>query len=184
LSKSTAEPGLLILVVGPSGAGKDSLIEAARPRLDDRFVFARREITRPADAGGEAHLEIDRQAFEAKVARGGYALWWRAHELFYGLDAAILTDIDAGRRVVANGSRAALDEARRRFARLRVVSVTADASVIARRLARRGREGAQAVEARLARGEAFSVVGDDVVTVANNGALDDAAEAFAAALRL
>jgi len=49
--------GTLVLVVGPSGAGKDSVIGALRQRLagDDRVAFARRVITRAVEEGGEAH---------------------------------------------------------------------------------------------------------------------------------
>ena len=54
--------GILFFVVGPSGAGKDALIEGAR-HLADRFCFARRVITRPAGSPGENHEALDEAAF-------------------------------------------------------------------------------------------------------------------------
>ena len=44
--------GAVFAVVGPSGAGKDTLIEAARQARPD-LVIVRRFITRPESAGGE-----------------------------------------------------------------------------------------------------------------------------------
>ena len=57
--------GTLILVIGPSGAGKDSIIAGAAERLrdDKRILFARRVITRPAHAGGENHLAVSAGEF-------------------------------------------------------------------------------------------------------------------------
>ena len=49
--------GNLIVVVGPSGVGKDSLLSGARERLA-RVHFMQRVITRAADAGGEQHLSL------------------------------------------------------------------------------------------------------------------------------
>lgn len=173
---------MLIVVVGPSGVGKDSLMDGARGRLGPDYVFARREITRPLEAGGEHHLELDEPAFRAKAAAGGYALWWEAHGLLYGLDAAIDHDLAAGRRVVANVSRTVLDQARRRFDQVRVISITADPRQVAGRLARRGREDAADVAARLARGQALEVAGPDVTVIHNDGPLEAGIDAFVAAL--
>ena len=79
--------GILVGVVGPSGAGKDTLLDAARAALsaDPAFVFLRRVITRPADSGGEAHEPATRGAFLAARDEGAFALTWEAHGLFYGI---------------------------------------------------------------------------------------------------
>src|SRR6516165_1390213 len=100
---------MLVLVVGPSGAGKDTLIEAARLALadDPRFRFVRRVITRPADAGGEAHEAVS----EAEFAARDFTLQWQAHGLRYGIPAAVIDDVGLEQVVVANVSRTVVAEA-------------------------------------------------------------------------
>ena len=143
---------MLILVVGPSGAGKDTLLNGARERLaaDARFRFVRRTITRADQLGEEAHEGVAEQAFALRQAAGEFALTWRAHGLHYGIPADIGVDLADGRVVVANVSRAVVAEAAERFP-VSVIEVSAPADVLARRLAARGREDAVDVARRLSR---------------------------------
>ena len=63
--------GTLIFVVGPSGSGKDTLINGAKDLVrKEKFTFITREITRSADAGGEDHIEITKRDFDKKVKAG------------------------------------------------------------------------------------------------------------------
>jgi phosphonate metabolism protein PhnN/1,5-bisphosphokinase (PRPP-forming) len=166
---------MLVLVVGPSGAGKDTLLAAARRALSDdpRFHFVRRVITRAAGAGGEAHEAVT----EAEFAARDFALQWQAHGLRYGIPV----DAVEGRAIaVANVSRTIVAMAAARFA-VRVIEVTAPPDILAARLASRGRESPDDVTARLARGVAIPS-GVPVDTVVNDGSLEDGVARFAAAL--
>jgi ribose 1,5-bisphosphokinase len=166
---------MLVLVVGPSGAGKDTLLIAAQRALVDdlRFHFVRRVITRPADAGDEAHESVTPQEF----ARREFALQWQAHGLSYGIPADA---IGRGAVAVANVSRTVIAEAASRF-QVRVIEVTAPADVLAARLASRGRESATDVTSRLARSVPLpSHVMVD--TVMNDTSVEDGVARFLAAL--
>lgn len=177
--------GTMVLVVGPSGAGKDTLMDGARTTLagDPRFAFVRRCITRPTSAGGEDHEELHAREFAAREIEGAFALSWRAHGLAYGLPRAAIAPVLArGGCAVANASRAVVDDARAQFSALRVVLITASPDILARRLANRGRESAEDIVARLERGGAFDTTGCDVV-IKNDAAPAAAIESFVSALR-
>ncbi|WP_132461599.1 phosphonate metabolism protein/1,5-bisphosphokinase (PRPP-forming) PhnN [Rhodovulum marinum] len=174
--------GRLFAVVGPSGAGKDTLMAAAWARRPD-LVLARRVITRPADAGGEAFDAVDAAAFERMRAVGAFALHWRAHGLSYGIPAAIDGELVLGRDVLFNGSRAVLGAAAARYPGLRVLHVTARPETLAERLAGRGRESAEDIAARLGRADYALPEGLRVTRVSNDGALEHAVAAFLDALQ-
>ena len=143
---------MLVLIVGPSGAGKDTLLNGARRALADRhgIRFVRRTITRPGDSGEEDHESVTEQDFALRAKSGAFALTWRAHGLHYGIPSDIALDLAEGRVVVANVSRAVVAEAVERFP-VRVIEITASADILARRLAARGREDAVDVARRLSR---------------------------------
>ncbi|HEY5796456.1 MAG TPA: phosphonate metabolism protein/1,5-bisphosphokinase (PRPP-forming) PhnN [Bosea sp. (in: a-proteobacteria)] len=177
-------PGILFVVVGPSGVGKDTLIDGARAALstDPRFVFARRLITRPADAGGEDHQAISEEALLALGREGGLLATWGAHGLRYGLPISLRGDLLAGRHVVANGSRGVLKDLAPAVPRMIVLSITASPDVVAKRLAGRGRESAEEIGLRLARAAPDLSDGLEVITVTNDGAPEEGIEHLLSAI--
>jgi phosphonate metabolism protein PhnN/1,5-bisphosphokinase (PRPP-forming) len=177
--------GALALVVGPSGAGKDTLLAAAKAALADdaRFVFPRRVVTRAAMAELEDHETRDRNSFELERLRGAFALDWEAHGLCYGVPVAVEAAMAGGRVVVVNVSRKVIELALEKYPRCHVLLVTASPGVRAERLAGRGRESADEVAARLAREGAPIPPGVEAVTIDNSGSLADGVARFVGALR-
>lgn len=163
-------PGRLVLVIGPSGAGKDTLIQGAREScVDDRsVVFPRRVVTRPSSSA-EDHDTMTDAEFDAAAAEGAFALWWGAHGNQYGIPASTDADIRAGRTVVCNVSRTIVEPARRKYAHVAGVLVTAPPDVLAARLATRGRSSDGAVEARLARSAAVDQAFEPDFVIQNTG---------------
>lgn len=174
-------PGRLIAIVGPSGAGKDTLIDGA-VEAHPGLRVARRAITRAADAGGENHEALSDQAFADRLGAGAFAFHWEAHGLSYGIPAEIDTWLADGATVLFNGSRAALATAQQSYPDLETVLVTAPVEVLARRLAGRGRESETEIAARLARKVENNPAGMRVVI--NDGSVADGISRFVAALNL
>jgi len=166
---ATIGPGRLILVVGPSGAGKDTLIGLAQAACadDSSIVFPRRVVTREASSF-EDNEQVSLDAFREALARGDFAMHWEAHGHCYALPRAIDDDIRAGRRVIANVSRTMIEAMRRAYADVTVVSVTAPPEVLAERLATRARSSDGRVADRLRRVVDDAVAAPDV-TILNVG---------------
>lgn len=163
-------PGRLVLVVGPSGAGKDTLLGLAQAALaeDDDVVFVRRVVTREASAH-ENNVQVTPEAFHAAKKEGAFAIDWEAHGLCYALPREIDDDVRAGRNVVANISRTVIPALRAAYADVVVVSITAPAEVLATRLAARGRVSDGPIGDRLKR--SVETTGADV-TISNVGTAD------------
>lgn len=169
----------IVAVVGPSGAGKDTLMAMACKACPG-IRSARRVITRPADTGGEDFEAVTEAEFARRIDRGDFALHWRAHGLGYGIPAAQLA---GGGTVLLNASRAVLPEAVARFPSLVVLMVTAPAPVLAARLASRGREDASDQALRLERASFSLPPGIPLREVVNDRTADEGLVRFLDALQ-
>jgi ribose 1,5-bisphosphokinase len=166
-------PGRLVLVVGPSGAGKDTLIAGARAACasDPTVVFPRRLITRLSTAS-EDHDTLSEEAFGQAVAAGDFALWWAAHGHRYGIPSSIDADMRSGRTVVCNVSRTVLGLARQRYVSVTVVLVTAPPKVLEARLAGRGRASDGDLADRIGRSASPEVSAEADVEIQNVGRVE------------
>jgi len=173
--------GRLFAIVGPSGAGKDTLIAgliAARPEIHR----ARRSITRPA-APSEDFESLSASEFAALHGNGGFALSWLAHDLGYGIRHAELAPLAQGRDVIFNGSRAALPQCLAAFPQLLVIEIAVSPGILQARLQRRGREEAAEIAARLARADLPLPRGLGACRILNDGAPAAGIAALIAALQ-
>ncbi|WP_422367090.1 phosphonate metabolism protein/1,5-bisphosphokinase (PRPP-forming) PhnN [Pelagibius sp.] len=171
--------GRLVLVVGPSGVGKDSIINAAKAELASQvdYVFPRRIITRQSDPNSEDHDTVGADEFERLCAQGAFFLHWPAHGLRYALPGTIATQLSEGATVIANVSRSVISEARAKHSDTLVIRITASPEVLEQRLLNRGREDLAAVRRRLTR-SAELPPGGTVRTIVNDGSLEEAVQQF------
>jgi ribose 1,5-bisphosphokinase len=166
-------PGRLILVVGPSGAGKDTLIRLAQVSCagDSSLIFARRVVTRAATAH-ESNEQVSPEAFRLARIERKFAVDWEAHGHCYALPRAIDEDIRANRTVIANVSRTVVDAMRRAYANVTVVLITAPPEILVTRLSARGRDSDGQIADRLSRGGGSLAVTPDF-TITNIGSAED-----------
>ncbi|MET4259341.1 ribose 1,5-bisphosphokinase [Bradyrhizobium sp. S3.12.5] len=165
-------PGRLVLVVGPSGAGKDTLLRLAQAAcVDDHdIVFPRRIVTRESSAD-EDNMAMSPDEFRGAREHGDFAVHWDAHGHSYALPLEINDDIRSGRAVVANVSRTVIGTLRQVYANVVVVAITAPPDVLAQRLAARARHSDGNLAERLARGVDDASANADV-TILNAGSAD------------
>lgn len=175
----------LIYTMGPSGAGKDSLLAWLRQQLSAQAPvhFARRSIDRPVHADGEQHESITTAEFQVQAEHNAFALHWSANGLHYGVRHAELDSIHGKRWVFVNGSRAYLPTAQERFPDLTVLHITASTGVLRQRLLSRGRESPEMVEARVQRAAGFQIPGKcRFIEIHNDTSLDAAGHRLLGAL--
>ena len=168
----------VIAIVGPSGVGKDSVIEALEAR-SARIHRIRRVITRPEGEDGEDFDRVSESKFQQMVDEGAFALHWPAHGLLYGVPQSIQQLRGQADAVLVNLSRSVLLRAQEVFGDLVVISLTADPQVLAQRLSARGRESTTDQARRLERAQVSLPDGlHRVVQVDNSGPLDQTVSAI------
>ena len=174
--------GLFLAVVGPSGSGKDTIIEALCKQLPN-IKRVKRYITREQQkAGGEDSYNIDFDTFRKLERDGGFAFSWSAHHLKYGLPITIFDEINVGKSLIANISRSILDQLSDKFEYYEIILITASDKILAERLEKRGRESKAQIEERLARSSFTIPNGISPLILRNETTVEDAVSKIIASI--
>lgn len=172
--------GRLVYIMGPSGAGKDAVLQGLIALMGDEACYlAPRLVTRPAFEREAHSVSVSPAEFKQLEDQGGLALAWRAHGLAYGVPSVIDDRLKEGCDVLVNGSRGYLPQACRRYRNLLPVLLTVDSALLHQRLTGRGREGSAQINARLERNSQFAALprhasANPVITVDNSGPIGQA----------
>lgn len=170
--------GRLFFIVGPSGAGKDTLLRWVERHLPDdaNLVFSRRTITRPAHSS-ESHEATDMETFWRCASTGHFSMVWQANDLCYGIPRGIEADLRAGRDVIVNGSREYVPQLRQLFPQAYVIWIEADAAQLRQRIESRQREAGAALLKRLDRAVEFTPPeARDIIRIDNSGPVEIAGQ--------
>jgi len=171
-------------VMGPSGAGKDSLLALARRTLDgSAILFAHRFITRDAAAGHENFIALSDGEFALRDRLNLFVLTWEAHGLRYGIGREIELWQAAGCTVVVSGSRSHFLKGLTQRQDIAPILITAPPDILAERLRRRGREDVAAIRERLERAKAFTIDHPRLTRIVNDTAPETGAAQLVEALR-
>lgn len=178
------QSGALIVILGPSGAGKDTLMDRVAADLcgDPYVLFVRRVVTRPSQAGTEDHDSLSEADFDHALDDGKFCFSWSANGLRYGLPRQMADHLAVGGLAVVNGSRGAFSAMQQVFGQARAVEVTADRATLKARLLARKRESAAEIELRLDRAAELGTEVEPALRIDNSGALDLSVRALEAYL--
>ncbi len=98
-----ADPGRLVVLSGPSGVGKDTVLHELR-RLDPSLRYSVSYTTRRPRQGevdGVAYSFIDEAGFRAMAERGEFLEWAEVHGHRYGTsEARVQAALDRGEDIV------------------------------------------------------------------------------------
>jgi ribose 1,5-bisphosphokinase len=172
----------IILVVGPSGSGKDTLLRKAANFFarQSTITFARRYITRPPDTN-EQNYYIDQLGFLHLEQTGFFLSTWRAHGNMYGIAKHSLARENRCDTVICSISRNAVADFEAQWRHITTILVTADKDVLHQRLLRRKREDEKDIDRRLARAE-LAVKARNMISFDNSANLEQSSTAFIALL--
>lgn len=157
--KSRRKKGMLVVVSGPSGVGKSTVVRRLL-KLDKDLKLSVSATTRPPRPGethGEHYFFITQAEFDKKVKKDEFLEWAKVHNYYYGtLHSVIKEDLVKGKTVVcevdvqgAASIKQVVEEGRLAASAVFVFLIPPSVDILAFRLKKRKTEDEEVVNYRL-----------------------------------
>jgi phosphonate metabolism protein PhnN/1,5-bisphosphokinase (PRPP-forming) len=134
----------IILVVGASGVGKDTLLKSIQNDIKANFVT--RYITRVPD-NNESNYYLDHDAFKVLKDNSFFVSSWEAHGNIYGISKNSIKD---GLNIISI-SREAIKDFEEKFNDITTIEIGIPEELLYLRLKNRGREDEDSISKRIQR---------------------------------
>ncbi len=135
----------IILIVGPSGVGKDTLIKETKKYLSE-VNFVNRYITRKPDLN-ESNYYLDSYAFELLKHNSFFISTWQAHNYYYGIAK---NSIESGLNIISI-SRSKIKDFENIYDKVYTININVPKEILKKRLLLRARESEEEIDLRLKR---------------------------------
>ena len=168
-------PAPLLLVIGNSGSGKDSIIRGVVEQYPSNLIplrIVKRYITRPP-SDSEKNISITPEQFQRMKRKGKFAFSWHIYGLDYGVPIEIENWLEDGHPVVVNVSRTVINDVKQKYANLKVIFVKVPFEITLKRIKERGRESGYLLEERINRARSNQDFPGAYFIVDNSGKLED-----------
>ena len=166
--------GTLVLVVGNSGSGKDSIISGVAKKFPSNLKeihLTQRYITRPSSET-EDNISITPKIFKEMSLQKKFALEWHIYDLDYGVPIDIDNWLKKGHPVIVNVSRTIVKKARSTYRNILVVFIKVPFEITFQRIKERGRESGKLLQERIQRAKDNQTFPDADFIVDNSGELE------------
>ena len=172
--------GVIVLVVGNSGSGKDSIISEVVKRFPSNLKeihLTQRYITRPSSKT-EDNIAITPKIFKEMSLQKKFALEWHIYDLDYGVPIDIDDWLKKGHPVIVNVSRTIVKKARSIYRNILVVFIKVPFEITFQRIKERARESGKQLQERIQRAKDNQTFPDADFIVDNSGELEIAIDQF------
>ncbi len=162
----------IVLIVGASGVGKDTLLKEIKKDLGKNFHFIKRYITRKPDKSEKNYYLAD-DAFELLKNNSFFLSTWSAHNNFYGIAK---NSIKKGINIISI-SRSKIKDFENVFDNVYTINISVSKDELRNRLTLRARESKEEIEQRLNR-TYKNIEAKNLIEFNNEGSLNNTSKSF------
>ncbi len=146
--------GSILVISGPSGSGKSSLMHEMIKRIDNTYfsISTTTRKKRDNEVEGKDYFFIEKEQFKEDIENGNFLEWAHVHDHYYGTSLnTILKELNNGKLVIFDIDVQGHKIAKEKFGNIitSIFLTTPNRQILRKRLMQRGTDTQESIERRL-----------------------------------